>query len=1003
MPPLMRALQHLLITVLILVSVGLVTNLRSSGSSGRFSCQPSIVAIHGLNGDREASWTASGNNILWLRDLLAPGIPNARILTYGYDANTSGAWSTHQTVPRHADDLLAKLAIYRELTNTIERPIVFVVHSLGGIVLKQALVHAFSASPNHLSGHKAIQVSTSGIIFLGTPHQGANGVTLASIVLRIQSFYSSTNDGILKHLGRDSEFLEVQQTHYTSISERIDTKFFYEAYATRLPGGRQITLVPRISAVVPGTRDAEAIAINKDHSGMSKFASHEDDDFRTVLQSLRSMVKQAPQKVRREWVQYKRIETPSRRFTGRADQLNQLQHLFFDQRDEVQQRVLLHGMAGVGKTQIALKFAEQNAGRLWRVFWVDANNTETIEESLRAIAIDDPEAQGSKVRESPQSVLRWISRADGEWLMVFDNADRDSSLVVKYLPSGNRGNVLITSLTPEMGHVVSHFIEVQGMEKDDADSLLLTAARLNLESGILRREARAIVTELCFLPLAVDQAGTAIARGLVDIDGYLAMYANHRQRLMAYPSFKGATNYGRAVYGTWDMLFEAINSQRATSDSAKSAIVILETFAFLHPENIREDIFQRAAESSFKDPANLPFPLTLDKHNKWDPLFFNEGIEILLSYSLIRRGGVRRSYAVHRLVHNWSRDRMELIDQVNKCIAAKRILVRSISLGDTSQEYAFRRAILPHIKANRLYALEANAPRSFDDDEFNKYWRVYFDNGYGKDAEDMISRAVEWRAATYGPEDPRTFDSQDRLVVAYHLLEEWDKAEKLGVALVEGRKRVMGPEHVSTLGTMSNLALTYKSQRKPREAEKLGLEVLRINTKILGPEHPDLLPTMNNLASTYADLEQWQDGEPLALRAIEMTKSTVGADHPRTVIRKLVLLRIYIGQGRLDVAEELALEILGMSEELYGLDNPMTLMCMSYLGMVYFHQRNTAKAVEVIEQALTIGQAVLEPDHPDLLRFQVNLEHLRRQKTEDVVGTAGEDSKDEFVYRRWNT
>jgi len=44
--------------------------------------------VHGLNGHREKSWTDSESNILWLRDLLPLQLPNARVLTFGYDADT---------------------------------------------------------------------------------------------------------------------------------------------------------------------------------------------------------------------------------------------------------------------------------------------------------------------------------------------------------------------------------------------------------------------------------------------------------------------------------------------------------------------------------------------------------------------------------------------------------------------------------------------------------------------------------------------------------------------------------------------------------------------------------------------------------------------------------------------------------------------------------------------------------------------------------------------------
>ena len=101
----------------------------------------------------------------------------------------------------------------------------------------KALVQANSASEDHVSHHKAIELSTYGIIFLGTPHQGTDGVDLAMLLLQIQSFYSKTNDKVLKHLQRDSELLQALTSQYAAISGRFDTKFCYEVYPTHIPGG----------------------------------------------------------------------------------------------------------------------------------------------------------------------------------------------------------------------------------------------------------------------------------------------------------------------------------------------------------------------------------------------------------------------------------------------------------------------------------------------------------------------------------------------------------------------------------------------------------------------------------------------------------------------------------------------------------------------------------------------------------------------------------------------
>ena len=81
-----------------------------------FNC--SIVAIHGLNGLREATWTVNGVN--WLRDLLPLNIPNARIYTWGYDANThSTSHISAQYLYDHARTLISYLCLKRRMTKVL--------------------------------------------------------------------------------------------------------------------------------------------------------------------------------------------------------------------------------------------------------------------------------------------------------------------------------------------------------------------------------------------------------------------------------------------------------------------------------------------------------------------------------------------------------------------------------------------------------------------------------------------------------------------------------------------------------------------------------------------------------------------------------------------------------------------------------------------------------------------------------------------------------------------
>ena len=82
---------------------------------------PSIIFIHGLTGDREKTWTAKGAAAPWPQTLLPLKVPNARILTFGYDAYIAD-WRgmvSQNRIGNHAMNLLAMIAAFRDDNDTV--------------------------------------------------------------------------------------------------------------------------------------------------------------------------------------------------------------------------------------------------------------------------------------------------------------------------------------------------------------------------------------------------------------------------------------------------------------------------------------------------------------------------------------------------------------------------------------------------------------------------------------------------------------------------------------------------------------------------------------------------------------------------------------------------------------------------------------------------------------------------------------------------------------------
>jgi len=113
----------------------------------------------------------------------------------------------------------------------------------------QALIHSNMATVSNNEHLKAIKLSTYGIIFFGTPHQGGNYVSLGKLLVNVASVFRHTSNDLLEHLEKDSEWLEIQLEQYKPISAEIFTIFCFETYPTRLMSGISVMVSQPCSSV----------------------------------------------------------------------------------------------------------------------------------------------------------------------------------------------------------------------------------------------------------------------------------------------------------------------------------------------------------------------------------------------------------------------------------------------------------------------------------------------------------------------------------------------------------------------------------------------------------------------------------------------------------------------------------------------------------------------------------------------------------------------------------
>ena len=198
-----------------------------------------IVFIHGLTGNAYNTWLDEETDVHWPSKLLRQDIEKSRILSFGYDADVVGIWgrgpASGSRLSNHAENLVGKLVRERERSNTEFRRIIFVAHSLGGLVTEQALIHSKNSAEKHLN---QIECCTIGIVFLGVPHCGSDLEAWVTIGRRMAGIVLQTSRDIVNVLNPDSEMLHIVENNFHSIlrqrrNDPIELVCFYEELPVR--------------------------------------------------------------------------------------------------------------------------------------------------------------------------------------------------------------------------------------------------------------------------------------------------------------------------------------------------------------------------------------------------------------------------------------------------------------------------------------------------------------------------------------------------------------------------------------------------------------------------------------------------------------------------------------------------------------------------------------------------------------------------------------------------
>ncbi|KAF1937777.1 kinesin light chain 1 [Clathrospora elynae] len=573
-------------------------------------------------------------------------------------------------------------------------------------------------------------------------------------------------------------------------------------------------------------------------------------------------------------------------FVGREAQLAKLEAKLFGKKQTTTFAIV--GPGGTGKSQLALQLAHRTRqnNQNCSVFWIDASNLDSLDQSYAEIAqkLNIPRWDDEKASHKQLVKLHLEGRVARQCLLIFDNTEEISLgfpglsgpqavNLISYLPQSELCSIVFTTTNSNIAERLAsqNLVKLQHLPPTTAQRMFEKYLDIRLSESE-QQEAKLLLQELLYLPLAIVQAAACIKNTGLKVPEYRSQMGKQK---------KDGFEHSDEVTDDKPRGYNEKNPITTTLFISMEMIQIKDPLAV--------DCLYLAACVDSKD-------VPLDLVRAYSP-GMDAAVQVLSKYKLVTRRPAESAFDLHRLVHLALREWLQRQEKLGRWTqdAIAQLLQVFPDHGDSNRS-KWRR-LLQHVKCAMSYGLADGE----DVEWFNLAWKtamaLYSDGRYNE-AEELLVQVLKTSKKKLGADHPDTLTSMANLALTYQNQGRWDAAEELFLQVMETSKKKLGADHPSTLTSMVNLASTHQNQGRWDAADWLEVQVMETSKKKLGADHPSTLASMNNLAWTYQNQGRWDAAEELFVQVMETHKKKLGADHPSTLatMNNLALAKKSLGQ-----------------------------------------------------------------------------------------------------------
>jgi len=606
--------------------------------------------------------------------------------------------------------------------------------------------------------------------------------------------------------------------------------------------------------------------------------------------------------------------------------------------ETLSKKIVLYGLGGIGKSSLAVEYANRYAGFYSVVWWLRSENSVTLAEDLSELALrlNLPFID----KENPETMLRALIKEFqnySNWLLIYDNADSPDE-IKKLIPEKSKTHIIITSRFAEWG--------------EDYKCQKISVLRRNESVMFIQKQtgqkckisSNKLAEELSDLPLALNQVCAYIKNKNISLKDYLSLLKNYKRNFSEFVVTN--SDYPVTLKASMNMTFQHIRK------ISKKAMNLLNFFSFLSSEDIS---FLEYSQKNVNLPQQIASMLS-------QPQEFKNVMDILEKYSLIKIE--ENSLSIHRLIQKMIQESMpDIIKMKWTDITLRTINFLFDFKKDDVESWSYCSRLLPHaLSIAELCYLNGNHTKELGELS-QKLGDFMINKCKYKESLHFLRKSLIIFIKKYGKTHNKVADVLHGFGLVYQELGKYNLAKKvfiLALRIDKKRNVIKNPKICRDLNSIGNVLWSINKMNKAYEHFE---QALRLNQLIYGDYHKEVARNLNNLGLVSKYLEDYEQALLYLNRALDINKKSYGSIHPSLSDAYLNLGSVYRKQGKINEAKELYKKALEIDYELYGKNHSKVSNKLLGLGQILLESGELKGALNLFKKALSIHRVLYGNNH----------------------------------------